>query len=247
MQKLLKSTFSSGLFILLIFHPSSFSQTIDVRSISNRLENTLNNKNKPQFSNLFEAEIAKAIDKQYKEFINAFPNAKWKVKPSKQLKDKRQSIDVEVIGNEEKSGHKYSLFSKQRLAIITKKEKIIHRELLSDFTILKSGGRNITINIGIPDSVLTGSNYDIDIIVKEPLEDSVIAGGLIPLRNSSLSNITNQSIELKPMGSGGIFKSVRAPLEPGIQRWAALIAHSNGLISVTKMVRIVSESRDLIP
>ena len=50
-----------------------------------------------------------------------------------------------------------------------------------------------------------------------------------------------------PLGSGGIFKSARAPKKPGEHRWAALIAHPQGLISITKKVRIVSKSSELRP
>ena len=36
------------------------------------------------------------------------------------------------------------------------------------------------------------------------------------------------------------FKSVKAPLKPGIQNWAALLVHPDGVISITKMVKVVS-------
>ncbi len=51
---------------------------------------------------------------------------------------------------------------------------------------------------------------------------------------------------LSPMGGGGLFKSVKAPLNEGVQTWAALLAHPDGLISVTKKVRVVSDESDLI-
>ena len=49
------------------------------------------------------------------------------------------------------------------------------------------------------------------------------------------------------MESGGLFKTVRAPFQSGIQRWGALIAHPEGLISISKMVRIVSNPQHLAP
>ena len=98
------------------------------------------------------------------------------------------------------------------------------------------------ITITIPDVVLTGSNYDIDIIIEEPLKEAIIAGGLISLNSNS-----NNNIELIPMESGGLFKSIRAPFKPGAQRLGALIAYPEGLISISKMVRIVSDPKDLTP
>ena len=89
---------------------------------------------------------------------------------------------------------------------------------------------------------LTGSKYDIDLIIEKPLKERIIAGGLISLDEM---NITPKKMELNPMESGGLFKSVRAPYKPGRQRWGALIAHPEGIISITKTVRIVSSSNEL--
>ena len=77
---------------------------------------------------------------------------------------------------------------------------------------------------------------------------SIIAGGLIAINDSKLrTKNSHKDIELMPLGSGGIFKSARAPLNPGEHRWAALIAHPQGLISITKKIKIVSSSSELRP
>ena len=57
----------------------------------------------------------------------------------------------------------------------------------------------------------------------------------------------SNNMTLKPIASGGLFKSVRAPFEEGDQRWSALIAHPEGIVSVTKMVRVISNNETLIP
>ena len=125
---------------------------------------------------------------------------------------------------------------------------MVKKETFSDYSILKSGNKMLNVTVQIPDRVLTGSIYDIDIILEEPLEDSIIAGGLIAINDSKLrTNNSHKDIELMPLGSGGIFKSARAPLNPGELRWAALIAHPQGLISITKKVKIVSSSSELRP
>ena len=45
-------------------------------------------------------------------------------------------------------------------------------------------------------------------------------------------------IDLYPLGSGGLFKSVQAPLTPGKQILVALITHPKGIISITKIVQV---------
>ena len=96
----------------------------------------------------------------------------------------------------------------------------------------------IDIKISIPDKVLTGSKYDIDVILNQPLEETIIAGGIQEYQEGKL---LNQSIPLEPLATGGIFKVSRAPLAPGIQTWTGIIAHPSGLVSFTKTVNIVND------
>jgi hypothetical protein len=54
-------------------------------------------------------------------------------------------------------------------------------------------------------------------------------------------------IQLQPLGGGGLFKSVQAPFKPGIQTWAALLVHPEGVVSVSKQVRVVDDKSQLQP
>ena len=214
--------------------------------LTERLQKTLNNQNRSEFSKLFSKEIAKEFEEKYNDFRNSVVNSKWVIKPSKQLKDQRQSIAITVTGNKEVGDHKYSLVSKQTYAIKTHNGQIIEQEMLSDYSILNSNIDRLNLTVAIPDRVLTGSNYDIDLILENPLEERIIAGGLIAI-NKDQRNLDVFDIELKPIESGGLFKSVRAPMKPGEQSWAALIAHPEGLVTVTKTVKVVSSSNELTP
>ena len=42
------------------------------------------------------------------------------------------------------------------------------------------------MNVAIPGVVLTGSRYDVDLIVEEPLGQALVAGGLIDLTDEQL-------------------------------------------------------------
>ena len=107
------------------------------------------------------------------------------------------------------------------------------------FPCIKSRGNNqIDIQISIPDKVLTGSKYDIDIILNQPLDETIIAGGI---KEYQEGNLLNQSIPLEPLATGGLFKVSRAPLIPGIQIWTGIIAHPSGLVAFTKSVNIVDD------
>ena len=106
------------------------------------------------------------------------------------------------------------------------------------FTTIRNDNKKIDISFKIPDRVLTGSKYDIDIILNKPLEEVIIAGAIKPHQVNSLFE---QEILLEPLASGGIFKITRAPSKPGIQIWSGIIAHPEGMITFTKSIDIVDE------
>jgi len=247
-KKSLKPILTSGLFILLSFCSGNFSQARDIVVLTQGLEKTFNTNNKSELFNLFSEEIARGLRQQYDAFLKDFPNATWNIKFLKELPDQRKLLEIIVQGTKYGNGQNYNLISKQQIVISISNGKVVKKETFSDYSILKSGNKMLNVTVQIPDRVLTGSIYDIDIILEEPLEDSIIAGGLIAINDSKLrGNNSHKDIELMPLGSGGIFKSARAPLNPGEQRWAALIAHPQGLISITKKVKIVSSSSELRP
>ncbi len=106
------------------------------------------------------------------------------------------------------------------------------------FTTIRNDEKKIDISFKIPGKVLTGSKYDIDIIINKPLEEVIIAGAIKP---HQLNSFFEQEILLEPLASGGIFKMTRAPSKPGIQIWSGIIAHPEGIITFTKSIDIVEK------
>ena len=117
-------------------------------------------------------------------------------------------------------------------------EKINEGIIKNLFTTIRNDNNKVDISFNIPDKVLTGSKYDIDIILNKPLEDVIIVGSIIP---HQVSSFFEQEILLEPLASGGIFKITRAPSKPGIQIWSGIIAHPEGMITFTKSIDIVDE------
>tara|TARA_B100001250_G_C19754036_1_gene769225 strand:+ start:707 stop:1444 length:738 start_codon:yes stop_codon:yes gene_type:complete len=240
---LIKFVLSSGILILSSLSQPAYSERVNIKEFSDRLEKALNSKDESILSQSIFVENKNSLEvrKKYLNFTRKFPNAKWVVKPNRKPIDKRASVELYVTGEQELGESQYSLRSKQVLALETKNDKVTGQEIVHEYTILKTNNSSLKVTLNIPDIVLTDSRYDIDIILDKPLEDSIIAGGLIPLTNDEAKNHLNSNIQLSPMGAGGIFKSVKASSKPGKQRWAALLAHQDGLISVTKLVQVVSK------
>jgi len=223
----------------------TLNTNIKIGKLSRAIEKALNSRDINKLTEFLERNLLMEIEQKFSTFIQEFPNAKWVVKPQGTLKDKRHVMTLSVTAQKKKDFHSYKLEAKQKLALDIKEGKVKNYEIIDEYSILKTTNQPIDISLEIPSTALTGSWYEIDIIINKPLESSIIAGSLMLLEESQKNVIFKDSLELKPMGSGGLFKLVKAPLNPGIQTWAALIAHPDGIISITKRVRIISESESI--
>ena len=61
---------------------------------------------------------------------------------------------------------------------------------------------------------------------------------MIVLKNNENINISNDPFGIKPNQSGGLFKYIQAPLEPGFQTISAIITHPEGIYSITKKIKV---------
>ena len=122
---------------------------------------------------------------------------------------------------------------------------MVEEELLEEQSLLRSGTAELPITVQIPGAVLTGSRYDIDVIFDEPLGQAVAAGGLIELTPDQRMEQQSPLLQLLPLGGGGLFKQVQAPQQSGVQAWAVMLIHPDGVVTATKQVRVVDTEDEL--
>ena len=225
------------LFIYLIFPYSAISQTLKIDFIRN-IENSLNARDfESVLKNLsFDKELN--IPKQFSKIINDFPDSKWKIKNLKSNIPNKNILRINVSGEKIVDGEIHKLESNFDYLFSIVNGKINEGIINNLFTIIRNDNKQIDISFKIPDKVLSGSKYDIDIILNKPLEDVIIAGAIKP---HQVNSFLEQEILLEPLASGGIFKMTRAPSKPGIQIWSGIIAHPKGMITFTKSIDIVDE------
>ena len=147
-------------------------------------------------------------------------------------------MQIKVSGEKIVNGEKHKLESNFNYLFSTVNGEIDEGMIKNLFTTVRNDEKKIDISFSIPDKVLTGSKYDIDIILNKPLEDVIIAGAIKP---HQVDSFFEQEIILEPLASGGIFKMTRAPSIPGIQVWSGIIAHPEGIITFTKSIDIVDK------
>ncbi len=211
------------------------------RDISIRLEKELNKQKDSDFTSLMSKGNAEKIESKHKRFLDLFPNAKWVIKSKRLLADNKSIVEINITGQRQAGEHKFSLESKQKIELKTKNNRIIDQKLISEYAMLSSGEKKLGILLKIPDEVLTGTEYDADIIFEKPLDEAILAGGMAMVSQEEIRKQISPIIELEPIMGGGLFKSIKAPLNTGNQYIAALITHPDGIISVTKTVKVVTE------
>ena len=225
------------LFIYLIIPYSAITQTLKVDFIKN-LENSLNARNLEFIRKNFRNNENQNISKQFSKIINDFPDSKWKIKRLKSNFQNKDILRIKVLGEKIVKGEIHILESNFDYLFSIVNGKIDEGIIKNLFTTIRTDNNKIDISFKIPDKVLTGSKYDIDIILNKPLEDVIIAGAI---KAHQINSFFDQEIILEPLASGGIFKITRAPSKPGIQIWSGIIAHPEGMITFTKSIDIVDE------
>ena len=225
------------IFIYLIFPKLAITQNTKV-DIRKNLENALNAQNLELVKNNFKEEEKLKFQEKFTALIKDFPNSKWQIKKFSSDYSNEQIFDIRVKGKKRFNGEIYFLESNFKYVFSTHNDKINNGNIKNLFTTIRSDQNKIDIIFKIPEKVLTGSKYDIDIILNEPLGDVIIAGGIIAHQDESY---LKQEIKIEPLAAGGIFRTTRASSKPTTQIWSGIIAHPKGFISFTKSVQIVEK------
>ena len=225
------------LIVYLIIPYSAITETLKVNFIRN-LENSLNARDLEFIRKNFRNDESQSILKEFSNIINNFPDSKWKIKKLKSTIPNKRILQIKVSGEKIFNGEIHILESNFDYLFSIVNGKIDKGIIKNLFTTIRNDNKKIDISFKIPDRVLTGSKYDIDIILNKPLEEVIIAGAIKP---HQVNSFFEQEILLEPLSSGGIFKITRAPSKPGIQIWSGIIAHPVGMITFTKSIDIVDE------
>ena len=232
---------------LLLGQPA-WSASADAASLSSQLQQALNaDDNVEALSALMDPEQAATLLDSFRRFSSRFPVTRWRVSPGEATEDGRPTVKLAVTGTRQQDGLSYSFRAYQRLALSTTAGLITGQQVLSDQSVMTSAKKPLPISLMIPDTVLTGSRYDVDVVVDEPLGKALLAGGLTAVTPEQVLAQKSPIIQLAPLGGGGLFKSVQAPFQSGVQTWAALLVHPDGVITVSKQVQVVDDRQQLMP
>jgi hypothetical protein len=187
-----------------------------------------------------------AVVLQRRDWLRAqFPDASWQVSPGSTLKDGRATTEVNVRGSRQQGAYKFFFEASQTLVLGSSGDHFNSQEVIQESSTLRSGDPNLKVSLLIPDAVLTGQRYDLDVVFDDPLNGAVVAGAIKPVSVSELLRMQAPDLQLEALGGGGLFKSVQAPFQPGSQTWAVLLVHPKGIVAASKQVRVVASKTEL--
>jgi hypothetical protein len=169
------------------------------------------------------------------------------VGPGAPLRDGRATVQVQVRGSRQEGPTRFRLEAQQQLLLSSSGSRINGQTVIREQALLRSGEVDLPVSLLIPDAVLTGQRYDVDVLIDEPLEGAIAAGGLVALTGQQVNALESPALQLGALGGGGLFKTVQAPFTPGSQTWAVLLVHPKGLVSATKRVLVVTDKAQLNP
>ena len=210
----------------------------ETQYLLSNLEKSLNEKDIKNLENYFHEDEEILIKNKLSNILKEFEDLKWEISYQNSAEGQRNYLEVKLKGTKIVGEKEFILESSFDYYFSIFNGKIKDGIIRNDLTTIRNDNNLLDININIPDKVLSGSNYYLDIIINEPLGAEVYAGGIMPYQDNSLFG---QNIVLEPLLAGGIFKVTRAPSQPGVQVWTGIIAHPKGLITFTKTVEITDQ------
>ena len=245
MHFLLRVAFSSSLILVSSICTSLSAQPRLIENVPSKFEIILNSKNIKEFHDFISKENLQEVEAKYESFISRFPNARWSINSIKKISNNEMIVRTKIQAEKLIENQKFSLEARQILKLSLNNEKMISTSIIHESSILKTFNTPLKVIVNSPKEVLTGSRYNIDIILDNPLGEDFLSGGIMLIKKGALFNKKNPYIDLSPLGAGGLFKSIQAPLNPGNQTIAALLVHSKGIISITETIKVVNNKKDL--
>ena len=225
------------LFLYPLLINSALSKNINNQLLSNQLEQILNERKDDLVKDLFSKQSFYKFNKQSLAFRDKYKDSKWSIKMTRN-DPKKSLLDVKIKSTRTIGNQTYNLYTKQTVEIETYKNKIKSYQVIDEESILNSQQSPLIIKIISPDKVLTGERYEINLIIERPLDNLLTASGMIVLKNNEKMILSNDLFGIKPNQSGGLFKYIQAPSEPGSQTISAIITHPEGIYSFTKKIKV---------
>lgn len=146
---------------------------------------------------------------------------------------------TKISGTRDLSGRALNLQSTIRSQQKIVGGQIVGQQVLQERTLVSSGAKPPTIEINLPNSIATNTEFNLDAIVTEPLGEDVLMGTTIeqPVTAQAYTKPANYKLEL--LSAGGLFKVARAPGKSGDYWYSTIFIRPSGMTTLTQRVKVV--------
>lgn len=118
-------------------------------------------------------------------------------------------------------------------------QTIVSQNILSENSQVTSGEAPPTVQMSLPAEVKVGQDYNLDVVVQEPLQDSLLVGTATEMAVTPEAYLKSPKLELELLSAGGIFKLGKAPTQPG-DRWISIaLIRDSGITLITQRLKVV--------
>ncbi|KGF72904.1 hypothetical protein DO97_04190 [Neosynechococcus sphagnicola sy1] len=143
-------------------------------------------------------------------------------------------------GNQVLQGRTMTLQATIRSLQYVENNHIFQQSILSERSQLTSGTKPPTVVLNLPEKVKAGQEFQFDAIVKEPLGDGLLLGGVYEKPVSPQHYLEKLPDDLDLLTAGGVFKVGKAPTTPQDLWISAVFIRQDGMNLITQRLQVVS-------
>lgn len=217
---------------------SKIDQAANSRQLSALLENfsasyTVDGMNRSQWQQQVSSLWQRYSNLRYRTTIQ-----NWKQDASGISIDITTQIDGASTDNGKGSGKQNKLVAKIQARQYIVNGKVARQQILNEQVRSSSGLKPPTVDMIVPDKLRPSEEYNVDVIVQEPLNDDVMMGALSeqPVSTSSYGKATPYKLEL--LSTGGLFKNAKAPSKAGDYWLSAVFVRPDGITTITRRIHV---------
>ncbi|TYQ23680.1 MULTISPECIES: hypothetical protein [unclassified Pseudanabaena] len=133
------------------------------------------------------------------------------------------------------------LISTQTYKNINGQLQVVSQQILSEQSSLSTGDAPPPVKLKVPELIGVGRQYVLDAIVTEPLGTSLLLGAAIEEPVEAKNYLNDNTINLRPLSAGGLFKIGQAPFSSG-DRWISVVlVRESGITIASQRLRVSKE------
>lgn len=148
------------------------------------------------------------------------------------------NITTQIDGSSIEAGKPSKLVAKIQARQYIVSNKVTQQQILQEQVRSSTGLKPPTVDMVVPDKLRPSEDYNVDVIVQEPLNDDVMMGALSeqPVSTGGYGKTTPYKLEL--LSTGGLFKNAKAPSKVGDYWLSAVFVRPDGITTVTRRIHV---------